>query len=257
MSDSERTGATFALCHPEVAPSQSHDEHAWRHISPGVDGGHARLSASSRAVGVYACPECGEKLTRLDSMARHRRSRHRIGRQYYCRHPQCKGKSRSFGRFDNFKRHMETSHSILVSPGSANDEDGDDDASREGAQHSCPLPPLSSNPLPATRPSTDGQLYLMPAPVSQQSALRQPKATPANNGKSSTGKPNILPDLRCTDREDLESLEKHELIRRLRSKLMECEQLQHQCHVLTLERDEYAEAYRISEDSRQQPRELD
>ncbi|KAK8086258.1 hypothetical protein PG994_001232 [Apiospora phragmitis] len=192
-------------------------------------------------------------------MARHRRSRHRIGRQYYCRHPQCKGKSRSFGRFDNFKRHMETSHSILVSPGSANEDDGDDDAGhdRESTQRSFPPPSPSSNALPVARPKTDSQMPLMPAPLDQHSPLRQPKATSANNGKPLIGKPNILPDLRCTDREDLESLEKHELIRRLRSKLMEFEQLQHQCHVLTLERDEYAEAYRMSENSRNQGGELE
>ncbi|KAK7920458.1 hypothetical protein PG985_008480 [Apiospora marii] len=255
MSDSERTGATFALCHPEEAPSQSqqsHDEHAWRHGSPGADPGPARLSASSRAVGVYACPECGEKLTRLDSMARHRRSRHRIGRQYYCRHPQCKGKSRSFGRFDNFKRHMETSHSIIVSPGSANEDDGDDDAIRESTQRSFHPPPPSSSNAPVVRPTADSQVSPIAAPVNQHSQLRQPRATPVNNGKPLITKPNILPDLRSTDREDLESLEKHELIRRLRSKLMECEQLQHQCHVLTLERDEYAEAYRMSENGRMQ-----
>lgn len=227
-----------------------------RQDSPGADHGPARLSASSRAVGVYACPECGEKLTRLDSMARHRRSRHRIGRQYYCRHPQCKGKSRSFGRFDNFKRHMESSHGILVSPGSANEDDADDDGTRETTQRAFPLPP-SNSAFSAARPKADTHLPVLPVPVSQHSHLRQPKAPSINNGKPLMGKANILPDLRSTDREDLESLDKHELIRRLRSKLMECEQLQHQCHVLTLERDEYADAFRMSENNRRQRGEID
>ncbi|KAK8129409.1 hypothetical protein PG999_001789 [Apiospora kogelbergensis] len=262
MSESEHTGAPFAACHAEDAPSPSqlsHDEHAWsRQGSPGADHGPARLSASSRAVGVYACPECGEKLTRLDSMARHRRSRHRIGRQYYCRHLQCKGKSRSFGRFDNFKRHMESSHGILVSPGSANEEDGDEDGGRESAQRAFPPLPSAST-LPAARPKADSHMPVLPVPIIQHSPPRQPKVPTAKNGKPPIlGKPNILPDLRsaATDREDLESLDKHELIRRLRSKLMECEQLQHQCHVLSLERDEYAEAFRMSESNRKQRGEL-
>lgn len=53
--------------------------------------------------------------------------------------------------------------------------------------------------------------------------------------------------------EDLPSLDKNELIRRLRAKTKECEEIQQRNRILTMERDEYLEALRISEELRGVP----
>lgn len=53
--------------------------------------------------------------------------------------------------------------------------------------------------------------------------------------------------------EDLPSLDKDELIRRLRAKTKECEEIQQRNRILTMERDEYLEALRISEELRGVP----
>ncbi|ETS81110.1 hypothetical protein PFICI_06112 [Pestalotiopsis fici W106-1] len=238
----DRTQATFA--HIESTRTMTAEEtEKWKR--------------SGHKPGNYICPECGKGLSRIDSLTRHRRSRHRVGRQYFCRLPACRRQTWGFGRFDNYRRHMETSHGVIIEP---NDMEERRLAAREPST-SQPLaqPNIVTEPSQAAQGEKRGSYLCIPLPsvsTSQDERLKVniPQTVPklsADFGEHVSPPPTaaLFGSLRPVI-EDLQSLDKDELIRRLRAKTKECEELQQRNRIVMAERDEYLEALKISEELR-------
>lgn len=213
---------------------------------------------SGHKPGNYICPECGKGLSRIDSLTRHRRSRHRVGRQYFCRRPGCRRQTWGFGRFDNYRRHMETSHGVLIEPNDTEERRlaGRDASTSQPLVQSNIVPPATQDAQVANR----GDYIRVPLPSAvasqgrSQVNMSQAVSKPSMDLDNDVSPPNstLFGSLRPVI-EDLPSLDKDELIRRLRAKTKECEEIQQRNRILTMERDEYLEALRISEELRGVP----
>ncbi|KAI1634227.1 hypothetical protein F4809DRAFT_537458 [Biscogniauxia mediterranea] len=215
MQEHERTKATFALAQDPRPPTFSADEVA-----------NGKLSRRPHDHAPCVCPECGKPLSRLDSLMRHRKRVHGVRSRHYCDRPEC-AKHPGFSLSDNLRRHMKISHGITI--------------------EAYEVPPNSHRPSP-----TSGQVGL--GKTESKFSFNQVQQPPADGYAA-------LPDLvrgsggdlsssRIAGLDDLEHLDRQSLIQRLRAKAVECEKLQKQCHVLRLERDEYAEALAMSEQRR-------
>ncbi|KAH8198404.1 hypothetical protein TruAng_007439 [Truncatella angustata] len=241
---------------------QDHTEATFAHIDPSTGlttEEKEKWKRSGHKPGNYICPECGKGLSRIDSLTRHRRSRHRVGRQYFCRHPGCRRQTWGFGRFDNYRRHMESSHAITIEP--------NDMEERQRAVREAPINESLKSPrvvklsvaAQSSKAEKRGSYICIPVPIQQQQRRRQeqhgvdssrafqkPAAVPQHHTTNAPPSSAFFGSLRPVV-EDVESLDKDELIRRLRTKTRECDELQQRNRVLTLERDEYLEALKISE----------
>ncbi|KAK9772366.1 hypothetical protein AB5N19_09618 [Seiridium cardinale] len=237
----DRTEATFAHIDPSRELTREERE-KWKR--------------SGHKPGNYICPECGKGLSRIDSLTRHRRSRHRVGRQYFCRHPGCRRQTWGFGRFDNYRRHMESSHGVTIEP---NDTEERHIAGRDATTDEAPKPPrVVSIAAQSAQAEKRGSYICIPLPA-------KPKQREPEHSKVSTNltQPTVVPKERTITppssaffgslrpvTEDIRSLDKDELVRRLRDKTKECEELQQRNRILAMERDEYVEALRLSEEMR-------
>lgn len=238
----DRTQATFA--HIESTRTMTAEEtEKWKR--------------SGHKPGNYICPECGKGLSRIDSLTRHRRSRHRVGRQYFCRLTACRRQTWGFGRFDNYRRHMETSHGVIIEP---NDMEERRLASREPpTSQQLGQPSFVPEPAQAAQAEKRGTYLCIPLPSISTSQDERRKVSipqtvpklPEVFGEDVSPPPTsaLFGSLRPIV-EDLQSLDKDELVRRLRIKTKECEELQQRNRLLIAERDEYLEALKMSEELR-------
>ncbi|KAI0134041.1 hypothetical protein BJ170DRAFT_182781 [Xylariales sp. AK1849] len=258
---SETTEATFALTDLPVPPDTLIDT----------------LTDTQRGVGhklgAYSCPECGKMVTRLDSLSRHRRTRHHIGKQYFCPYPKCKKARSGIGRFDLYRRHMQVSHGDTVGKlrgpgaGGRSTEKKFRDQRRESQQEALP-----ESRVLARRTRTHGAAVSKPPPnkiLSARVSVPKPRPPPppptrdlsdgmgthalpqrsTTKTATATAELPILGTLRPFN-ENFESMSQDELVLRLRAKTRECEELQQKCRILTLEKEEYVEALAISEQLR-------
>lgn len=204
--------------------------------------------------GKYVCPECGKGLSRHDSLERHRRTRHHIGKQYYCHNQECEAQNLRFGRFDNFKRHMEVAHGVVVN-------NWETRKTQRAASSNTPGTAAATDTAPAvkledaSRPGEDmDSLQAMPATHSRPPLILSRPASPPDprDMRSQLTLPPILTlsEPRQAPQDDFGSLSRDDLTRLLKAKIRECDLLQEQNRMLTLERDEYLEALRISEELR-------
>lgn len=152
---------------------------------------------------------------------------------------------------------MESAHNIVVEP---NDKKERAIASQGKAPE--PLPPkparITSREVQSTQAEKRAGYFCIPLPTRNQHQMEQRRvrsivlptlpataqsrlATPPSSAVFGALRPVI---------EDTQSLDKDELVRRLRAKIKDCEELQQRNRVLALERDEYIEALRISEELR-------
>ncbi|KAI1331516.1 hypothetical protein F5Y16DRAFT_360132 [Xylariaceae sp. FL0255] len=224
----DRTSATFAL-----APNA---------LSDGTADALTKNTTQSwqHGRGIAICPECGKQYKRMDTMKRHRKTSHHVGLQYYCTEPPCS--NRSYGRFDHYRKHMRVAHSKLVE-----------------ARHPKKYR-LSNGQLriPQSSPTVHSQLSQANSSaitsVSTQevstTSLASSHRSPSLsidvkvNGSSST------PGLVTHTLSNLESRDRGELLQLLGAKIHECEELRRQCEIARMERDEYLDALKMSEESR-------
>lgn len=266
QSERLRTGSTFALTEPSsVSGGTIHVQ-----TQSGVNNNSNKPKSHHRS-GTYLCPECGKALSRLDALARHRRSRHSIGRQYYCQQPHCNRKSRGFGRFDNFKTHMETSHGIVISSADyakqieAKENTDKENVTKETANADKPDGSVNK----ALVNSTSNNSSKQPDPAQSSPAGSKNGQTSSASGVGYSFKPatitfranNVISgvnrtggfsDISSAGEGEWSSFNREEILGMLRVKIRECESLRERCRFLTLERDEYAEALQISERMREQ-----
>ncbi|KAI1852903.1 hypothetical protein JX265_012931 [Neoarthrinium moseri] len=213
-----RTNATFAFVDPD-------EKNKWKR--------------GSHKTGNFICPECGKGLSRVDALSRHRRTRHRVGMQYFCRQSSCQRALWGFGRFDNYRRHMETAHNIMIGP---NDMQERHVAQRDLSK--VPRPPRKRKGVPRFPPEPD-HLYAQSAELSRSHEDYLPPAPP-------TVAPAPAAVLSTPGPVDaiFDTLSREELVWKLRAKIKECDGLQEQTRILRMERDEYIEALKISEELR-------
>ncbi|KAI0006889.1 hypothetical protein F4779DRAFT_542971 [Xylariaceae sp. FL0662B] len=185
----------------------------------------------------YFCPECGKGLSRMDSLTRHRKARHHLGRQWHCKKSWCLQHGKAYGRFDHFKTHMERSHGVKLTH-------------RDALKAEYIADPR--DPIFGRQSASSSADLVHPQPTVAQS----PRIPEANGYRN---KAPARPQLDSTDQSrasgsadavSLDRLSRAELMRMLRSKTQECEQLQKQCKILALEKNEYVEALRLSEEMR-------
>ncbi|KAI1769977.1 hypothetical protein F4818DRAFT_280304 [Hypoxylon cercidicola] len=193
----------------------------------------------------YICPDCGKALCNPNTLHRHLKTRHGMGKQWYCKQPDCKRRSKPYGRLDHFKYHMKGAHNIVVSSHDARKHFLLDDGSRN---------PRSKSPDHSGRHVIEFQAF-----------GRQPLPDPNTNertcNRDSTAiqpiRHDVLPQDEARPRiteGDFEPASREELILMLQSQTLECKRLHEQCKFLTLERDEYAEALQLSEEMRRDGR---
>ncbi|KAI1498451.1 hypothetical protein F5X99DRAFT_325142 [Biscogniauxia marginata] len=169
------------------------------------------------------CPECGKSLSRLDSLWRHRKSVHGVRSRHYCERREC-AKHPGFSLSDNLRRHMKISHGIAL-----------ESYGTEPYHRPKPSSDQNNSSTTETRLSTT-ESFLSQADAS----LYLAKGTNGDLTLPGTSGP-----------DDLEYVDRHGLVQRLRAQIDECQKLQQQCRVLRLERDEYVEALGISEQLRE------
>jgi hypothetical protein len=212
-------------------------------------------SRSARKSGNYICPECGKSLSRIDSLTRHRRSRHHVGWQYFCRRPGCERRTWGFGRFDIYRRHMKTAHRVVVEAHDAQERStaGRRPPAKEKAPGSAPAR-VAAQP---ERPEKRSSYICIPLPsksvAQKRSKFKPSRHLPTPSSLDVENEPMVpssaaLGPLRLVD--DIEALARDELVLRLRAKMLECEELKQRNRILAMERDEYLEALSISEELR-------
>ncbi|KAI1075368.1 hypothetical protein F5B20DRAFT_385773 [Whalleya microplaca] len=233
-ADDVRTDAMFALTHGTVLEAP-------KYISPCLKAEKDKWYRPGKLPKAFFCPDCGKGLSRMDSLTRHRKTRHRIGRQWLCQDPVCLQRGKAWGRFDHYKRHMEHYHGVIVNEKDFRDIEFILDATSVPSRH-----PTSGPTSPVDQP--------VAAPSSR---------TPEENGHAGYQVPALsqLTGQNHTDQDQassysnvvsLDRLSRAELMRMIQSKTQECEQLQQKCKILTLEKNEYIEALRLSEQMRAQ-----
>ncbi|KAI5919403.1 hypothetical protein F4810DRAFT_503017 [Camillea tinctor] len=210
----ERTKATFA---PVQDPKPS--------TFDSTENSGGKWSRKSHDHAPCLCPDCGKALSRLDSLMRHRKRVHGVRSRHYCDRLEC-AKHPGFSLSDNLRRHMKISHGITV--------EGDE-----------------IQPNHRSSPSS-GQVGSGTADSKFSFNQAQPttKAYASSALARGGGGSGELASPRTAGLDNLELLDRQDLIQRLRAKVDECERLEKQCQVLRLERDEYAEALGMSEQFR-------
>ncbi|KAI2617238.1 hypothetical protein GGS26DRAFT_412495 [Hypomontagnella submonticulosa] len=198
--------------------------------------------------GGSVCPECGRALCNPNALSRHRKTKHGLGRQWFCRQSNCTKRLKAYGRFDHFKSHMKNCHGIHVSSRDSNAKKRHllDDSP---AQVDLQFPP---EPDRSSSNADEFQASEMPSPrVAESSgrAYHDVSATilPGKQAPPLQGRIDILTSMGGSV-EDFESVDPNTLIYLLQSEILECERLRKRCKILPLERDEYAEALKMSEE---------
>ncbi|KAI2465323.1 hypothetical protein F4781DRAFT_435531 [Annulohypoxylon bovei var. microspora] len=194
------------------------------------------------------CPECGKALSNWNALARHRKTRHRIGRQWYCQQLDCKTRLKAYGRFDHFKWHLRSAHGIEL-PRSDPDVEKSPLPDCNLVATRPRLPPDPDHPTPTIGASQGSGL--------EDSQVRERSGAAYHKDQASILSTEQAPQLQrganpTTKVGDLDSTGQSDLVRMLRSQILECERLREKCKVLTMERDEYAEALKLSEKMRTQ-----
>ncbi|KAI0477209.1 hypothetical protein GGR56DRAFT_394598 [Xylariaceae sp. FL0804] len=199
-------------------------------------------------------------LTRNDALARHRRTRHRIGHQYYCTVPRCYKSNQPFGRFDNYRIHLQSSHGILIA--SKSDYKGP----KSPLSHTRAQRPEYNSPIQTDHslsdPSLkDGDLRTAAMPALRIGGIASSSApgthvplTPDTTIRPVQGRepvpappPSVPASSTPTVSDGLEDLNYPQLLQRLRVKIVDYQNLEEQCRIVCMERDEYIEALRLSE----------
>lgn len=149
---------------------------------------------------------------------------------------------------------MESSHGIIIGPNDTQERSiaGQGALMEEMPPKSPGTLPMAAQPIQAEK---RGSYICIPLP--SETRLRTEQKSLPSIGLS---RPPVVPEARTITPpssavfgslrpviEDMQSLDKDELVRKLRAKTRECEELQQRNRILTLERDEYIEALRISE----------
>ncbi|KAK6067539.1 hypothetical protein SCUP234_11537 [Seiridium cupressi] len=157
---------------------------------------------------------------------------------------------------EKWKRHMESSHGVTIEP---NDTEERHIAGRDATTDEAPKPPrVVSIAAQSAQAEKRGSYICIPLPAKPKQ--REPEHA---NVSTNLPQPTAVPKERTITppsaaffgslrpvTEDIRSLDKDELMRRLRDKTKECEELQQRNRILAMERDEYVEALRLSEEMR-------
>ncbi|KAI0018929.1 hypothetical protein F4780DRAFT_749333 [Xylariomycetidae sp. FL0641] len=183
--------------------------------------------------GLFICPDCGTALSRADALTRHRKRRHKAGQRYFCHQPNCPQSNPSFDYPGEYKFHLQLFHGIVQDVGASRPPKRPRGKAAQSA--SPPALPTPSSPHPGSHEAR--------APGPPLTLTQPPRAVP--EAARPTGALSAF-----TNAEDLEKLTRDELLGRLRAKMRECEKLAEDYRVARLERDEYAEALKLSEEMR-------
>ncbi|KAH8671568.1 hypothetical protein BX600DRAFT_250576 [Xylariales sp. PMI_506] len=195
-------------------------------------------------------------------------TRHRMGKQLYCTYVNCSRSTKGFGRFDSIQRHMLINHGEVVE---RKDVEAEDRHSADGrTTGGAAAAPASTAPRLrrfyvslSTRVQKENLARLkndkLASAAGRSSTKRQPGSRVGHLSKSEQGAKGVPAaatvlehTLQPPEHDNIESLDRDELLRRLREKTRECEEIRHQLRIVAMERDEYIEALKISEEMRLQ-----
>lgn len=212
-----RKSATFATAQKNSAPRvQAAERDGWDTIEHIVANTVRSHTTDPEQGDGFLCSECGQTLCNLYALSRHRKTKHGLGRQWCCQKPDCKNRFKPYGRFDQFKCHMKKEHNIeLPSKGEARDR------------------------------------YLLSSTEFQRDKNQRPHHVSSKINDPFLVQPKKAEPLVIAE-EDIASASRDDLVQMLQAQMRECKQLREQCKVFALERDEYAEALRLSEEMRAQ-----
>lgn len=203
-----------------------------------------RPSRTAQTEQSFLCSECGKALSCANALNRHLKSRHGMGRQWYCQQPGCEKENKPYGRVDHFKLHMKNAHKMVISSREARKRFLLDGSPANRRSESSPMLGRSSSPADESR---DVETQHLPDPdINEHVRGRNSTAKKSVKNAILTQKRAIPP----IDEGEFESIDRDELIDMIQSQRQVCYQLREKCRALTQERNEYAEALRLSKERR-------